>query len=295
MKIEIKKNGNISKTTIMDIHYKIKNQLNDNEIEFGYYITRAYDFLKNFKKVKTLLDFFKENDEINIETYKIISFYNIAKNYIQIDLVQNQELSCFNCFSTIFENNDSEFICENCCLIQNYKITNKENDFQKQTYYSLKSNFLKAINNFQGIGVDIREEDLIIINLEIIRRNISNEILNRDHIYRILKDLKMSKYYDNINVILNKLIGTPLKNISDKIPELMELHSRIEYIYGFVKTIRVNSLNVQFKLYKLLQMLNIKCDINELLKTDQKLEEHEKKWEQICEYLNWENSNKKIN
>ena len=212
----------------------------------------------------------------------------ISKNYLNVELIQNQELVCISCYSEIFENNDSEFICENCGLVQNYKITSKENDLQKQTYYSLKSNFLKAINNFQGVGIIIKVEDLDKINYEINRRNISIEILNRDHIYRILKDLKMSKYYDNINVIMNKIIGTPLKDISDKIPKLMELHSKIEYIYGFVKTLRVNSLNVQFKLYKLLQMLDIKCDINELLKTNQKLEEHEKKWEQICEQLNWE-------
>lgn len=288
MKIEIKKNGNISKTIIMDIHYKIKNKLNTNELEFGYYITRVYSFLKNFTQVKTVFDFFNETDDIYVDIDKVIIFYNISKNYLNVELIQNQELVCISCYSEIFENNDSEFICENCGLVQNYKITSKENDLQKQTYYSLKSNFLKAINNFQGVGIIIKVEDLDKINYEINRRNISIEILNRDHIYRILKDLKMSKYYDNINVIMNKIIGTPLKDISDKIPKLMELHSKIEYIYGFVKTLRVNSLNVQFKLYKLLQMLDIKCDINELLKTNQKLEEHEKKWEQICEQLNWE-------
>lgn len=287
MKIEIKKNGNVSKTNIMDIHYKIKNKLNNNELEFGYYITRVYSFLKNFPQVKTVQDFFNDTDEIYVDIDKIIIFYNITKTYLNVELVQNQELVCVSCYSEIFENNDSEYICENCGLIQNYKITSKENELQKQTYYSLKSNFLKAINNFQGIGIVIKDEDLFIIESELNRRNISLDVLNRDHIYRILKDLKMSKYYDNINVIMNKIIGTPLKDISDKIPKLMELHSKIEYIYGFVKTLRVNSLNVQFKLYKLLQMLDVKCDINELLKTNQKLEEHEKKWEQICEHLNW--------
>ena len=72
MKIEIKKNGNVSKTNIMDIHYKIKNKLNNNELEFGYYITRVYSFLKNFPQVKTVQDFFNDTDEIYVDIDKII-------------------------------------------------------------------------------------------------------------------------------------------------------------------------------------------------------------------------------
>lgn len=287
--VYIDNEGKIIKNIIINIHQYIKQLLyNKNEIEFIFYIVRIIDFIKIFKTDNTLSDLFNDYNKIKINLTNLLNFISIANEYVKVQLVQNQNHICKNCNYLLNENINSEYICDNCGLINNYKINNKEIDIQKQSYYSLKSNFIKAINNYQGINVIINEQDLDIIKNEINKRNISYNILNRDHIYKILKDLKMSKYYYNINIIMNKLINTPIRDISKLVPKLIELHTESEYIYSFVKNEkRVNSLNVNYKLYKLLILCNVDCELNELLKTDQKLDENEKKWQDICSLLKW--------
>lgn len=69
----------------------------------------------------------------------------------------------------------------------------------------------------------------------------------------------------------------------------MELFDQIEEAYKEVRNKqRINSLTVNYKLYKLLQLLGYPCRKDQfyMLKTKNKLDEHDEQWTLIIKYLN---------
>jgi Poxvirus Late Transcription Factor VLTF3 like. len=109
----------------------------------------------------------------------------------------------------------------------------------------------------------------------------------------MLKDLKLTKYQDEVYSLLPLLTHKPRPSIQSYIPKILKLHDELEYAYTAVKNpSRVNSLNVHFKLYKLLKLCNKDFDMSDLctLKTEQKFEEHEEKWREICGITGWTDS-----
>ena len=67
---------------------------------------------------------------------------------------------------------------------------------------------------------------------------------------------RLSKHYGDINLIYSVITGTPAPDISEYEAELLEMFDETEEAYEKVKDPgRINSLNVNFKLFKLLQRI----------------------------------------
>ena len=98
----------------------------------------------------------------------------------------------------------------------------------------------------------------------------------------------MSDYYADINLIYFMITGVNPPDITSYRGELLEMHDQLEEAYQEVKDDdRMNSLNVNWKLYKLLQLLDYLCKKDDFfcLKTPAKQGEHEQKWSDMIEYL----------
>uniref|UniRef100_A0A6C0JAS7 Viral late gene transcription factor 3 zinc ribbon domain-containing protein n=1 Tax=viral metagenome TaxID=1070528 RepID=A0A6C0JAS7_9ZZZZ len=293
--IIIDKSNNIDNLKILEIHKTISNNLKNKkkEIDYGFYISRVYNFIQKIDN--TYSEIFLNKTNINkFELNDFMNFISICREYINIDLEQQQEeIICPSCSYSDIVYKENEYICDNCFLVYDSRIPGiKEIDMTNKfkTYYSLKGNLLKAIEKFEGKGVIIHEEDIEKILFEINKRKININFLQREHVCKILKDVKLVKYYDCINVLMSKLTGCEQRSISQYIPEIIRYHGILEHYYPFVRdNDRVNSLNVQYKLYKLLRLCDVDCDISEFctLKTEQKYEEHEAIWHELCKYTNW--------
>ena len=82
--------------------------------------------------------------------------------------------------------------------------------------------------------------------------------------------------------------NTDIMNNYDKI---LDLNDELENAYKQIKDVnRNNSLNVHFKLYKLMQICGVKCDMKDFkisIKLEKALNEYQTIWKKICEINEW--------
>ena len=228
-----------------------------------------------------------------------MAFINICKTYINIEYHQKQiSAMCNICNGTITEF-EAEYICKDCFTVFEARIpgvrdTEKTNKFITQ--YSLWGNLSNAIDRFEGRGVIIEEGDITVITSEMKRVGVFLETVNRYQLSNILKDLKLSKYNDCINVLMFKLTGRPIRIISMHIDKILEYHKVLEYYYPLVKgsmdSTRINSLNVHYKLFKLLRMCGVDCTVSEFcsLRTPKTYSCYEETWKDLCKYTGWKHN-----
>jgi Poxvirus Late Transcription Factor VLTF3 like. len=296
--IIINENGLVNKTKLIYIHNRIKETIIRDilGINYGFYIVRVYKFVKNFKPPQkiNLLNIFQQDVMIKLNLPSLMDYLSVAREYISIVVHQKQNITCPDCHHImISEKTDCELHCEECGLIYDTRlpgVKDIESVNTSRSYYSLKMNLLKAIHKFEGKQSTININDLEIIHLEILKRKLNPQSLRCEHILKILKDQKLVKYYDEVYSLLPMLTNKPRKSIQTYVPQILKLHDELEYAYSTIKNpTRINSLNVYFKLYKLLKLCDIEFDITDLctLKTEQKFEEHEEKWKEICKITGW--------
>jgi hypothetical protein len=291
--ILINPEGYVDKNKLLEVHTLITNNLKLSQrkinLDYGFYIVRVLPFITNlnFSTVLSIMDLYQSNIMIKIKITDLMDYCNIAKSYINVNILQKQNIICTKCFtSNINEKIEGEYLCENCGFIYDTRlpgIKDLDSINSCRSYYSLKSNLLKVINKYENNTISISNEEYEKILNEIKIRKIPIDILKSDHLFNILKDLKLTKYYNEVYQLLLKITKREHNSIKKYIPQILKLHDELEYTYNFVKNPkRINSLNVHFKLQKLLELCGIECsDINSL-KTDQKLEEHEDTWREIC-------------
>uniref|UniRef100_A0A6C0JV14 TFIIB-type domain-containing protein n=1 Tax=viral metagenome TaxID=1070528 RepID=A0A6C0JV14_9ZZZZ len=305
----IDKNGYIDKNKITEIDDMIRYNLNNEikskkddsiieQLNLLYYVVRTIDFLKVFKKKSiNVVDLFKEENKIKVDLNKLIDYISIAREYVPtISIHQKQKLICSECSSyKMIENKENnEISCEDCGFIYDNRILgikDIESINSCRSSYTLKTNLLKAINKFEGGNCSVEKKILERIKVELGKKQIQIKNLQNCHIIKILKDWKLSKYYEEVRSIVLLLKGDPPISLKEHIPKLIELHDLLEFAYISIKDpFRINSLNVHFKLFKLLKLCKFDCDITDfcMLKTENKLEEHEEKWKEICKINNWE-------
>ncbi len=285
--------GKTDAAKIFDVHQQVRNVLMSKpQINYGYYILRVYDFISTLHKTTTLSEFFSIGTVV-VDLEELIQFVSVAQDYVPVELVQKQDVECGQCGCTTVDTLlEGEYICQSCGFINDNRLEcQKDESGPSRNYYSLKQNLLKAIDKFEGRGVVVLGDDLAIIKAELVRKNVDFAHLKREQIHRVLKEHGMTQYYDCLNTVMYMLTGKAYRNISQYVPQILKFHEELEYAYKFVKNAnRINSLNVNFKLYKLLRLCGVDCDISEFctLKTDQKTDEHEEKWEQICKITGWQ-------
>lgn len=166
---------------------------------------------------------------------------------------------------------------------------------ERNNYAYKKINHLNEIlNQFQAKeSTIIPDEVMHEVVCEIKKRRIQNlaELTEKD-MREILKKLNRSKYYEHATHILSRLNGNPPPTITPEIEE--KVRAMFQEIQApfllYCPNDRTNFLSYSYILYKFFELL----ELDEykvyfpLLKSRDRLIQHDQIWKKICDYLRWE-------
>lgn len=241
--------------------------------------------------------------EVNVEDKsslvdKYMSIIN--KKYVRIVEDDNIEI-CKECKSQmICLQQDAIMICNTCgyqellLVEQNRPILKQNTKDTSHFCYKRINHFREWCNQVQGKeSTDIPDEVFEKILAEIKKEKIVDlKTITYTKMRDILKRLRINKYYEHINYIINRINGIPTPQFS---PELEEkLCSMFRSIQApFLKHCpkdRKNFLSYSYVLYKFFQILGLDEYLKyfPLLKSREKLYVQDQIWKKICIDLNYE-------
>lgn len=270
----------------------------------------------NLSQLPIKMSFFGK--EIKSETVKksekiINEFIEIAKKYITVKTYKKEEIKKFICECgnfTDFINTENTITCEQCSLertIQSVQTSFKDIDrvnMSQKYKYEKKVHFRDTVNQYQGKQnkkisdqpmYDKLEEEFLkfgIINLMTNNWHERHTNVSKDLIYMILSENGYGKKYEDINYIHNYFTGKPCPDMSFIEKEIFEDFDLVVEAYNGLPpelVNRTNFLHNRYVLYQLLRRRKVKVDNDDfdILKTRERLIEHDEMWEKICEKLEW--------
>jgi len=301
----IKKSSEIRKR-IQDIEYSS---------EFALYIFRINDIIKKYRNLlnsdnsrsfvclnKTISD-----KEFAQKTKLISSFIAIAREYINIKNYYRKAeiLICLICNKDTMKrtiDDEAVLVCSVCGYeikllddTPSFKDTDRLNMGNRYTY-SRRSHFYEAMKKYQGkhnIDPEILKNTVLILESQMKLNNLTKETVTKNQLYTFLSENKLSNNYDDINLLFHIITGKPCPDFSKLEGTLLELFEQqekaLDEIAGECDDGRINSINVYYKLYKLLQHLRYPCRKTDfcILKTKAKEDEHDAKMKKAWEILGW--------
>jgi len=278
---------------------------NDESINTNKTITTKNQLVFNIFKIQKNNEDNNTNDNTNNNTNdnkNIVQKYlsNVDESFLDINSFVRPTDICQSCFKgeLIPLDDEGQLICNVCFintpyLVENDKPSYKEPPKEVCFYAYKKINHMKEIiAQFQG-----KETTQILPEvIEKIKQQIKKERINIDQLTyiktkEILKKLELSKYYEHIAFIKNKL-GIPPPVLSPELEEsLYNYFIEIQSPYAqSCPDYRINFLNYYYVLYKLLELLGETKYLTDipLLKDREKLIEQDEIWKKICNILFWE-------
>ena len=166
---------------------------------------------------------------------------------------------------------------------------------ERNNYAYKKINHLNEIlNQFQAKESTIIPDEIMSeVICEIKKQRIQNIAnLTEKDMREILKKLNRSKYYEHATHILSRLNGNPPPTITPEIEE--KIRAMFQEIQApfllYCPDDRTNFLSYSYILYKFFELL----ELDEykvyfpLLKSRDRLIQHDQIWKKICDYLRWE-------
>ena len=195
---------------------------------------------------------------------------------------------------------DAIIICDSCgyqellLVEQNRPILKQNNKDTSHFSYKRINHFREWCNQVQGKeSTDIPDEIFVKILNEIKKEKITDtKTITYVKMREILKRLRINKYYEHINYIINRINGIPTPQFSPDLEE--KLCNMFRDIQGpFLKHCpkdRKNFLSYSYVLYKFFQILGLNEYLKyfPLLKSREKLYIQDQIWKKICEELNYE-------
>jgi hypothetical protein len=194
---------------------------------------------------------------------------------------------------------DGAMVCIDCgyqellLVEQNRPIIRQPNKDASHFSYKRINHFREWCSQVQGKeSTDIPDEIFEQILQEIRKEKITDmKKLTYNKMREILKKLKINRYYEHINYIINRINGVPTPHFS---PELEEkLCTMFKEIQGpFLKhcpSSRKNFLSYSYCLNKMVQLLGFDeyLPYFNLLKSREKLYLQDQIWKKICADLGW--------
>jgi DNA-directed RNA polymerase subunit RPC12/RpoP len=195
---------------------------------------------------------------------------------------------------------DAIIICEKCgyqelLLVEQNRPILKHN-IKDTSHFSYKriNHFREWCNQVQGKeSTDIPDEIFEKILNEIKKEKITDtRTITYAKMREILKRLRINKYYEHINYIINRINGIPTPQFPPDLED--KLCNMFRDIQGpFLKHCprdRKNFLSYSYVLYKFFQILGLTEYLKyfPLLKSREKLYVQDQIWRKICEELNYE-------
>jgi hypothetical protein len=268
---------------------------------------KAKSILESFNIIKEDNNNDYEIPSLNISDDKIIEKSDLVDKYLAITnkyhikkIEQETTEICKRCnIPLICLQQDAIMICGNCgyqelLLVEQNRPILKQNT-KDTSHFSYKriNHFREWCNQVQGkestdIPNDIFEKILNEIKKEKI---MDTKKITYSKMREILKRLRINKYYEHINYIINRINGIPTPQFSSELEE--KLCSMFKDIQApFLKHCpkdRKNFLSYSYVLYKFFQILGLNEYLKffPLLKSREKLYVQDQIWKKICEELNY--------
>lgn len=243
-----------------------------------------------------------------IEKNIIVSQYIfIAREYVEIENYKRviEAIVCPICKTSNLTKSieeETSFLCK--CGFEyeilddtpSFKDTDRVNMSSRYTY-TRRGHFIEAIKKYQGkhnIDPEALQSIVSVLNKEMSYHHLTSKTVTKDHLYMFLAEKKLCENYEDINILYHIITGHPCPDFSHLEGTLLELFEEQEKVLVEVTVAdkndnRVNSINVYYKLYKLLQRLEYPCKKNDfyILKTKTKEDEHDEKMRKAWEVLEW--------
>jgi hypothetical protein len=224
-----------------------------------------------------------------------------------INISKNEKTICSICKSEtdfIFESKSSSEICKNCGNTV-YTFFNEEpcpvytENVEQVTVFNYKRNnhFQECLNQLQA-KENTTIPPIIIQKLaeEFKKYNITNpKLFTPKCIKEYLRKLGYNKYYEHIPTIINEFCGLPAPKLTQDLEQQLkimfdEIQIPFEKYRLQICPSRKNFLNYNYIFYKMCELLKKDEFLNcfPLLKSREKLYEHDQIWRGICNDLRWE-------
>ena len=166
---------------------------------------------------------------------------------------------------------------------------------ERNNYAYKKQNHLNEIlNQFQAKeSTEIPEDVINEVICEIRKRRIDNiALMTEQNIREILKKLGRNQYYEHAAHILSRLNGNPPPTITPEIEDkIRAMFQEVQAPYLlYCPDERRNFLSYSYIIYKFLELLELdEYKVHfPLLKSRDRLIQHDQIWKKICDYLQWE-------
>jgi len=308
-------NSNILiKEEIIKIDKKIKELKKYEEVDYyndtSHILFNYYDMIEKeskniFTNQKTILDALNNKNEtvnnLNTDKSQLVDEYLSLtdKKHIKKTSKENLEI-CKECDTKLTcLQHEAILVCENCgyqetLLVEQNRPILKQNT-KDTSHFSYKriNHFREWCNQVQGKeSTDIPDDIFEKILGEIKKEKIEDtKKITYTKMREILKRLRINKYYEHINYILNRINGLPTPQFSAELEEKLCIMFRD--IQGpFLKHCpkdRKNFLSYSYVLYKFFQILGLNEYLKyfPLLKSREKLYLQDQIWKKICEELNY--------
>jgi hypothetical protein len=279
-----------------------------NKKELTSYESKTFDIILKYNSIKNKKKSFvkinPEDSEDNLEKKELFSNYIlIASEYMPIYYekgAKNSVLSCEFCYP---KKNEWEYIednyyacslCSRCIKLPEEDCSFKDMDrlnLSTRYKYSRKGHFKEAVEKFQGTQNSNIPKSLYDMIYDLIEKHkIKNLTKKQISMFLSESEEDYTDYYGDVNLIYFNITGIPPPSISDYEEELYNMFDKQDEVYSKLKEKgEIKSLNVYYKLMKMLQILGYKCkseDFN-MLKTREKILEHDENWHKICKELGW--------
>lgn len=284
-------------------------------MKLGLYLLRSAPLLEEYREIlnrehESIETFGSAKKKVHCEADRRkmelrLDFIRIAKEYINLSefeqsLVRSTKLTC-TCGSQDFVvAEECSYTCKVCgCIIEQMEETPLFPDTDRVNMcaryaYSRKTHFTEAIACFQAKESTVVPDAIIeIVEEEMRLHNLTPETLTKNHVSMFLSEQELSNYYMNVPSIYYRITKKTPPDILEYEQRLIDAHEQLEDAYQRVKDPdRVNSMNVYFKLYKLLRREGFFCKPSDfpMLKTKQKRDEHQEIYAKCCQLLGWDNS-----
>jgi hypothetical protein len=270
---------------------------------------------KQMKKKKIKLEnFFKlesdnDSDSDNNTNNKAIILNNYLRefdpNYQDRKSIYNtstdkEYMWCTDCnIEKSLIQNEGILICTSCGMSEKAIIDGTKpsyNDSSQQDInnftYKKMNHFSECINQSQGKETTTIPKEIYSILLEEIKKDeIKYYELTNDKVREYLRLYKLNKYYEHIPYIINKLTGIDSPSFNGILQDkLKNMFKEIQTPYKKYKPCnRKNFLSYNYIFYKFLELLNEPEHAKRysLLKSDDKLQNMDDVWENICNDLGW--------
>jgi len=295
-----------------ELEKRIKNieedyELNEYLLDFYSIIDKQENIYENVNN-KGQLDTFINSSVNNTrsEVYnEYIKVFNPELKQIEINngIIKNECANCKNS-SFLFEWRSCTEICTECGTSVSNILTEEQHPIYTENIEQVVVFNYKRDNHFQECLNQLQAKENTTIPPQIIKDlvfefrkyNITNpKLFTPDLVKSYLKKLKYNKYYEHIPTIINEICGLPAPKMTSEFEQQLrimfdEIQVPFEKYKKIICPTRKNFLNYNYTFYKMCQLLNKDEFLNffPLLKSREKLYEHDLIWKGICTDLRWE-------